>query len=278
MTKTNRFSLISNIKARDNEGGEGGSGEGGEGGEGVTGGEGGSGGDKTFTQEQVNAMMADQKKKIKAQNAEIVEQLQGQLEGHKGTAAEKQALQDRIKTLKQEHMTAAERAASKHSEAIQAMQVELEASNKRGDTGWELYRTARSSTEVLEAATAGEAIQAGLVKDVLNPFTSLEEATNDDGQPTGEFEVKVTMPVTDSEGKTKVQVLSPVEAVAAMKKMDKYAPLFKSTATGGTGGKNSGDGKGGQLTDSEYHALAQTDPAAFQREYRRRQGLETATK
>jgi len=99
------------------------------------------------------------------------------------------------------------------------------------------------------AAAAAKAASPKLVVDLLSTLSRVDEVTDADGNPTGDFLAVVQLGDTD---------MSPAEAMQQLKTSPDYAGLFLSPVQGGLGGTNLGRGATGgskpmhELSTEEY--------------------------
>jgi hypothetical protein len=229
------------------EGGDGGA-AGGDGG--AAGGDppAGSGGDdakKTFTQEQVNAMLAEDRRKHKTQVEKTVAELEALKKNNKGLSEkEKSELTKRIEDLNATLLTKEELAAkekeklqNEHKKVLTDVSAERDAWKNR-------YVDSTIEGALTGAAAATEAFNPSQIVSLLRGTTRLVEVTDEAGNPTGKFEAKISLADVDKEGKPVTLELTALEALKRMKDREDFANLFKSNVTGGLGGSgNQGAGK-----------------------------------
>jgi len=212
---------------------------------------------KTFTQDEVNAIMAKNRRNLQTK----VTELEGQLSEAKSgslTAEEKITLQKRVKELS-DSLKTKEELAKQNEEAIKAenekkisdLQNQLESLQNRY-TGETIQRT------ITDAAVASDAFSPEQIVAILRPNTTLTDELDKDGNPTGNLVSRVKITGKDQDGKDTELDLKVNEAVEVMKKMpEKYGNLFKSNVKGGLGMNTQGDTGGGsvnpaKMTTEEY--------------------------
>lgn len=93
---------------------------------------------------------------------------------------------------------------------------------------------------------------------ILRTNTSVSEVLKD-GEPTGQFEVKVKISSKNDKGQPIVLDLDPTQAVKHLSEDDAFLNLFKNKSQGGYGGRNSGN------TGSLDPATLAKDPAAYRK-------------
>jgi hypothetical protein len=209
-------------------------GDGGEGDEGNKN-EGGADDVKKFSQDQVNKMMADNKRGLQKR----VEELQTQLE--KGTSPEEiEKLTGQISTLRDDLSTTEKKKSNEIAKLTKQHQEELSAIRGQSDNNFGLYSTYRMDHELTQAAIVEEAINPAQILGQLRGSASLDEIFNSKGESTGEYQVKVKVTKTDEAGKPETLSLTPVEAVKALKEDTTHQNLFKGSGFSGMGGSNNG--------------------------------------
>jgi len=221
---------------------------------------------QTFTQEQVNKMMADHKRALQKQNEELVTQLQQLRDNANLTAQQKEELETRIQTLSQQHLTEA-----------QKLQAELETTKKKYKTDTEALtndsRKWKGSFEKLlvtnaitEGAITHKAANAKQLAAMLLPQAKVVEEVDDAGQPTGNFVAKLPVTVLDQKTKKPVTVELPiVEAIGKLREDPENANLFLVDGKPGFGGLNQNAGSGSGTPD-----ISKMTPAQY-REWRSKQ-------
>ncbi len=250
----------------DNEG-KGGDGDGdgdGKGGDGRSGDDdGGGGGDSklTFTQPELNKLMADNRRKLTTQNATLVQELSALKDQANLTTTEKEELEGRIEALQTQFLSKeelAKRASTKSAKEHEALVTGLKA---EGEAWKGLYTKERVTTALTTAAIEAKATVPGQIVALLESTTYLAEKLGEDGKPTGEFVPMVKFQDTNEEGKPVTLDLAPAAALKRMQELpDAFGNLFINPGTGGMGGDSgSSGGKGGgvtieQLKDPAFYA------------------------
>lgn len=212
-----------------------------------------------FTQTQLNAHIAEEKKKY-------VKQLDD-LKNAKGTTdAQKADLEKQINELKKSYQSKEEGLVEQHQGQIKDLSTKLEASNTDSVRWKNSYAAETFRNRALIAAGAADAFNPALVVNLLQPNMELIETIDSEGKPTGVFEPIVKMTVT-KDGKTKDVKVKPEEAVKILTENPKeYGSLFKNSKQSGVGGNNEGGSSNGKsLAD-----LAKSgDKASFREQYRK---------
>lgn len=230
---------------------------------------------KTFTQDDVNKMLAEDRRKHQAQLKVQEEKLQNVLKSATLTEQDRKALQDNLSAVQGQLRSKEQQAALEKQELEQTFKAQLEETEKKAQ-GWEsLYRESTIQRELHDAATQNEAFRPRQIINELRPMTKLIEDTDPITQrPNGQYKVVVEMPDVDPKtGKQEVMVRTPGEAVKRMKELpDQYGNLFKSgvvsgigagSATGGLVPGQSGRVDVSRLTPQQYRELREKNPEAL---------------
>lgn len=218
----------------------------------------GDGAGKSFTQDDVNRLLAESKREHQAKFQSLSSELQKIQSTVKLTAEEKEQLAIQVETLKKTFMTEAElkEQAARRKETELKEQSLAQANEAKA---WkERYSRSTIHSALADAAAKNDAYNTQQLVTLLRENTSLEEAISDDGKPTGEFNVKVNKTIV-KDGKNVSLTLTPDDAIKALKEDPSYANLFKGTGTGGHGG-----GKGSQ-DKLDPERLAAENPTLYRK-------------
>lgn len=200
-------------------------------------------GKKTFTQEDVNRIMAENKRNLQKKNQELISQLEQAKKAGNLSSGERSKLNERIEALENEMLTKEELAKKEQQKLIKQHQSKLEELTGELDSWKQRYTQSTITREITDAAVNYDAYHPSQIVAMLRPNTRLVEAVDQEGQPTGELTPKVKFNTVDKDGKPLQLDLSVGEAVKQMKDMDEYLNLFKGEGTAGIGGHNVGSGK-----------------------------------
>lgn len=203
---------------------------------------------RRYTQEEVNRMIANDKKRIREENSRLLKQLE-QINQSGLTPEARQELEETIERLQNEGKTKEQLANETLSKKEKQWKEQLDKTSEAA-TGWKSkYSTYRSKTEVLSCASnaslLGEhtAYNPEQIYTILKDMIHYVEEKNADGEPTGELIPRVKFPDVDKDNKPTVLDLTIPEAVKRMSDMEIHSNLFKSGATSGLGGGNRGRGR-----------------------------------
>lgn len=176
----------------------------------------------TFTQEQVNTMMAEHKKGMQTQIAT----LQTALDEAKKAGGQTAALQAKVDELSKTLMTKEEAATLEVKKTQEVYQQQLEQANGQSKHFRDLYSNTLMTNELISAATAGDAFNPEQLVTFLSGVTKVKEVTDNAGQGTGQY--KVVVQVGEHE-------LTAADAVTKMREDRKFGNLFKVKGTAGAG-------------------------------------------
>lgn len=211
-------------------------------------------------QDELNKMMADNRKKLTTQNQDLMTQLTTIKDQFSGTAQEKEELEAQIEQLQNQFLTKEELSKREQEKAKKEHLKLLEKATKDAESWKNRYTQSRIQRELLDAAVAAKSINPDVIVDMLGGKTHLAQSLVD-GQPNGEYEVRVKFADTDEEGNSVNLDLPPEGVLKRMSELtDKYGHLFQSTATSGMGA-NSGMGGDGKPQGSLSAILE--DPVAY---------------
>lgn len=227
-------------------------------GEGDAGGDAGGGdsggGDSSFSKDEVDQMLASQKKQYTDQIRQI-QQKQRELEeqnksrSEQATELQKQLEQTRKSLMTKEELAAEERAALEKQNAEKIENLTGEASNWKNK-----FQNLLIEQEIVKAV-GSDAVSPEQFLWFLSPKAAISDAVDDDGNPTGEFKVSI-----DLDGHT----LSPEDTVKRMKENEKYYNLFKSNLKGGMGGGSAG--KGSSMTPADLKNATPEEWARYRKD------------
>lgn len=205
---------------------------------------------KTFTQEELNRILAEEKRKS-------LKQLEDLKKAKGLTDKEKSDLSTRIEELQNQLLTKEQLAAKEKEKRDREHDEKLQQLTAEKNTWQERYVKTTITTAIVGEASRQEAFDSDALIALLGPDTRLVEVTDGEGNATGDYEPRVKFKdIDEKEKKPVVLDLTVEQAVKRMKDMPKFGYLFKSTAAGGLGG-NSGAGKGSKadpakMTHEQY--------------------------
>lgn len=190
---------------------------------------------KTFTQEQVNTIIANENRKTQSKINLLQEQLTKYQQGGL-SAEERKELEGQIEATRQSFLTK-EQKAKEEKQRIEKESSEkiksLEAETKK----WKgLYTDTVIDNELRKAASNSEvkAQNPTIIVDLLKSKTTLEPVIGEDGRPTEALEPKVLFSALNEKGELTQLSISPAEAVKRMASdTANYGSLFGTFQKGG---------------------------------------------
>jgi len=233
--------------------GDGGTGDGGTGDGGTGDGGTGDGGSKPTLkklieqhglQDEMNTLMATNRKTLTQKNQELVTQLTQLRETATMSTQAKEELEDRIEELQTQFMSKEEIAKRETENLSKNHAVNIDKLTSETKKWQGLYATSTIERSILDAAVGGEAIQPSHLVTMLGQNTQIVEELDAAGQGKGKYKTIVKFSDIDSDGNPVILELPPKEAITRMKELpDQYGYLFKGNAAGGLGA-DSGGGSG----------------------------------
>jgi len=221
------------------------------------GGGGNQGGAGAFTQEQVNSIIAKERKKIeeaaKQQNADTLNQLQMLQTKANLSDEEKAELEGKIATLEKQVFTADELSAKERKKLQAEYDQKLEEVTGQRDYWQTNFTEATISRSITDEAVKAEAFNPSQINAILRPQTRLEQIKDEEGNVKG-FVPTVTMKSTGKDGKPVELELTVEKAIAQLKEDQNFYNLFKGKSLDGLG---SGNGGGGGSVDTSKMTMEQ---------------------
>lgn len=201
----------------------------------------------TFTQEEVNAMMAENKKALQKQNAELVTQLEALKQGKGLSEQEKADLQARIDQLSTQHMTETQRLQAALDTANKTAKTQVESLTGESKKWQGEYQKLLVTHGILNGAATHKAADptGEQLISMLLPRAKVVEVVDDAGQATGVYQAVLPITVLDKAKKPVVVELPIAEAIGKMREDPKNANLFLIDGKPGFGGNNGAAGGGG---------------------------------
>jgi hypothetical protein len=194
--------------------------------------------EKKFSQEDVNKLLAENKRTLKEQNESLHKQLTQLSESKNLTDQEKADLNSRIveleNTFKSKQQLAEEKAAKSEKKYAEDTKKLLE----EGTIWKNRYVDENIVNHITNASVGAEAFSPEQIVSLLKPNSRLAEIKDETGNTIG-FETKIKFRSKDKEDKIVDIELSPAQALEKMKEdAPKYGNLFKSNFAGGFSGNN----------------------------------------
>lgn len=192
-------------------------------------------GKKLLTQDEVNAIVAKERRDNEAKTANHIKELEMLKKSQTMSEKDRQQLQAKIDEMQNSLLTKEqlaqkerERLENQHKQSVQSITTERDIWQTR-------FQKSTINTAIVSEASRAEAFDPEGLISLLGPNTRLVEELDSDGKGTDVFTPKVKFTDTDAEGKPVPLDLTVPEAIKRMKEIPRYGYLFKSTATGGLG-------------------------------------------
>lgn len=203
--------------------------------------------EKKFSQADLNRIMAEDKRKLKAQNAELEGKYQSLLETQGLTADDRDGLKAKIAELQAAGRTTEQQVEYERKQAEAAHDQALKTAVDRGDRWEGMYKTEKKSKALIDAASVAEAFNPAHIVALLAPNTELKEIE-------GELVPMVDFPDIDEKtGKPVRTLCTPADAVKRMQQLPQiHGCLFKSNVVAGVG---SGQANVSNAGDIDYQTM-----------------------
>ena len=214
--------------------------------------------DKTFTQDQLNKILADDRRRHEAKIRQVLEEADALKAKASLTDEERTDLENRLESMRNDLLTKEELAKKEKDKLAKKFAEDTQKLTADRDAWQQRFTRQTIERTIIDASIENEAFVPEQIVAMLRTDTKLEEALDEDGRPTGQYLPKVTFADTDKDGKPVTLSLSVKEAVKRMTEIPKYGNLFKGKGTGGLGNQNTGSGSRHQ----DAATLAK-DPAAY---------------
>lgn len=237
-------------------------------------------GEKTFSQEDLNRILAEDRRKHQEKYQSLDSSYQELLKNQNLTTEERDRLQKDYEELQARHRTKEQQAAHERKLYEEAKETELK-EFREAATLWETRFTESTINQALQgAAIKHEAWNPDQVIVHLRGKTELVDEKDSQGNVTGNLVPMVNMTVLNEDtGVSEKLMMTPDEAVEYMKKTQEHYNFFKNNIREGigspnaTGGANTGPNgtvDHTRLTDDQWFKLRKENPAALGLERKRR--------
>jgi hypothetical protein len=234
---------------------------------------GGAGGDspKTFTQDEVNRIVAADRRKLEEALKKSETTLQSTLASRNLTEQERKALEENLAAVQGQLRTREQQAALEKKQMEEQFSTKLADADKRA-AQWETkFRDSTIDRSLQDAAVKHDAYSTQQMVALMKPWTRMIEGVDEKtGKPTGNYKIVVDMPDTDpTTNEQVIMTRTPEEAAKRMKELPEFANLFKSNVVSGIGaGSATGGlmpGQGGKidvrkLTQAQYLEIRAKNP------------------
>lgn len=231
-----------------------------------------AGGTKTFTQDEVNKIVAADRRKLEESLKKAEKSYTDVLANKNLTEQERKTLEENLSTVQGQLRTKEQQATMEKKQLEEMFTGKLAEAEKKGQTWEAMYRDSTVERALQDAAVRNDAFSPSQITTLLRPWTRLMEITDEKtGKPTGAFKPMVDFPDVDTNtGEAVILPRTPEEAVKRMKELpESYGNLFKSGVVSGigsssaTGGLSSGAGGKidvAKLTPEQYRKIRKEHP------------------
>ena len=200
---------------------------------------------KTFTQEDLNKILAEDRRKHQAQVVKIQQTLEETLSSKTLASQEKEQLAQRVEELQRSQETAAQTAARERRESEQAAQKKIQDAEKTAQTWQSKWKEKTVAADLATAISGPEIFNPAQLEKILRDGVKLEQVRAEDGTMTDQYVTTVTFDDMDDMGNPKKSTMSPKDAVKRMQKLPNlYGNQFRANIAGGIGGTSSSNPTG----------------------------------
>jgi len=229
-------------------------------------------GDKTFTQEDLNRILAEDKRKHQAQLQKMESQLTELAKSKTLTDQERATLKENLDAIAGQLRTKEQQAQLEKRQMEEAHATKMAEADQKAQVWESLYRDSTIARSLQDAAVKHEAFNTSQIVTQLKPWTRLIEIMDEKtGKGTGKYQVVVEMPDVDpTTGQPVPFTGTPEDAVKRMKEMpEQWGNLFKSGVVSGIGSSSATGGlipgQGGKidvrkLTPQQYREIRSKNP------------------
>jgi hypothetical protein len=189
--------------------------------------------DKTFTQDDLNRILAEDKRKHQEKLKQVESNYQELLKSQSLTKEERDKLKSQLDDLQKSQLTKEQQLERERKESEEKYRNELKSQMERANHWEGLFKKETISRSLQDAATSAEAFNPNQIVGLLQPFTELKEVE-------GNLAPMVDFPDIDEKTGKEIRTLrTPLDAVKRMKELPKmYGNLFKSNVVSGVGAGN----------------------------------------
>lgn len=203
---------------------------------------------KDFSPEQqkiFNNALAKEKKRWVEQSQKQIAELKKLQDQHNLTEQQKQELQRQIDDLNNQFLSKEEVAKREREKLEKSYKEQLDISRKETEQWKNLFHENMVKRELLDAAAQSGAFSPSQIVMMLEKSSKLVEKKNEEGKPTGIYEIIVTFNDYDTDGKPVTLSLNALEAMKRMQEApERWGNLFRSGVANGLGGSGSGNVNG----------------------------------
>lgn len=194
----------------------------------------------SFTQEDVNKFLAEDRRKHKAQTEKLIAELETIKKSKNLSDQERTNLTARIEELNNQILTKEQLLEKERNKLQNEHRTQLQKESEEKELWRNRYTESSITRAIIDASVEADSFSPEQIVALLQPHTKLIEETDSEGNGLGIYTPRVKFKDVDKEGKPITLDLSVKEAVRRMKDLpEKYGNLFKANVTGGLGGNGS---------------------------------------
>ncbi len=224
-----------------------------------------------FNQDQVNAIVAADRRKLVEKCQDLESMYQKALEDKTLTEGARAQIQEKLEDVQKTYLTKEETLLNEKKKIETELSREVKEWKEQAVRWEDQFKQTLVDRTLQDAAIVHEAFNPSQMISLLRPMTKVAEKLDDQGKPTGTYEVIVDLNDVNSEtGASQVTRRAPEDAVKRMKELkDLYGNLFKPNVVSGIGGGTAQGGNatgkvdGSKLSTAEYMRLRKERPEAL---------------
>lgn len=192
---------------------------------------------KTFTQEEVNAFLAKEKKNVQTKLEQTTKQLETLQQNQSLTQTERDEIAANLEALQNQTLTEKELSAKEQKKLRDQLDLTTKSLGEERDLWKNQYSNTLVTNQLLAEAVKAEAVNGEQIHDLLKSRCKVVPVLGGDGKAIpNQFRVVVQWHDTDKSGNPITLELTPGEVLQKMKEdTARFGNLFKGTAVGGTG-------------------------------------------
>jgi len=199
----------------------------------------------TFTQEQVNAAVAKERREAESKSAKRISSLEGLRDEGKLDKDQLDAVNQQLEDMRSDYKTKEQLASDEKGKTKKNHDKALKELSDESSLWKGRYTAQTINNAIIAASVVEDAFDTDQVVALLSPSTRLVDEVDEDSKKTGKLIPRTKFKGLDSDGKEVELDLAPAEIVKRMSGMDKYFNLFKGKKVSGLGGQGGKGGKGG---------------------------------
>lgn len=205
---------------------------------------------KTFTQEELNKILADDKRKHQEKYKQLEDSYKELLQNQNLTQDERDKMKSRLDDLQKSYRTKEQQIEYEKKKAQEEWEEKLKEENERADKWENMFKKETMDRSLQDAAMGTDAFNPNQIVSLLRPYTQLK-----DDEESGSLKAMVDFPDIDEKTGEPVNTLrTPQDAVKRMRELPKmYGNLFKSNVVSGVGAGNASGT--GDLDSMDYSKL-----------------------